>query len=206
MGPAKWEKNVNRPVAANFAGPGKVIRPFLIRPISRQTRQACGLPPIAPVPSGVDNLHVHRNTTMSRRFPLPPSLAARAAALLAFFAAQCHPVSGQVLLISNSSTGTIGEYDPNTGSAINASLMTGVPNPYGLAVSGSKLFVATTNNDRVAEYDVNTGHLINNSFIVGGSSAYPYGLAASGNTLYVSFTRGPPTRSSPTMRRQAPRS
>jgi hypothetical protein len=127
---------------------------------------------------------------MSRRFPLRPSLAARAVALPAFFAALCLPSSGQVLLISNSYNGTIGEYDPNTGNAINASLMSGVPNPYGLAVTGSKLFVATTNNDRVAEYNVNTGALINPSFVTGTFSGYPSGLAASGDTLYVSFTGG----------------
>jgi hypothetical protein len=38
--------------------------------------------------------------------------------------------------------GVVGKYDAKTGAAINASFITGLSNPQGLAVSGNTLFVA----------------------------------------------------------------
>jgi hypothetical protein len=59
------------------------------------------------------------------------------------------------------------EYNATTGAAINASFITGLSEPEGLAVSGNDLFVVNTLADTVGEYNATTGAVINANFITG---------------------------------------
>jgi glucose/arabinose dehydrogenase len=68
----------------------------------------------------------------------------------------------------------VGEYDATAGAAISPSFITGLTNPYGLALSGNNLFVANTNGVRVGEYDATTGAVINANFT---TRLYPEALA-----------------------------
>ena len=61
--------------------------------------------------------------------------------------------------------GVVGEYDATTGAAINASFITGLRNPFGLAVLGNTLFVANFSSGTVGKYDATTGAAISPSFI-----------------------------------------
>ena len=85
--------------------------------------------------------------------------------------------------------GSVGKYNASTGAMINASFITGLSDPEGLAVLGNTLFVATYGDGTpdgggtVGEYDATTGQLIKAKFIKGLS--YPTGLALLGNTLFV---------------------
>jgi hypothetical protein len=77
---------------------------------------------------------------------------------------------------------------------LNASLITGLNGPFGLALSGNTLFVAITNGGApgagtVGRYDLNTG-IFNASFITGLND--PTSLALSGNTLFVANLSGTP--------------
>jgi hypothetical protein len=89
---------------------------------------------------------------------------------------------------------TVGEYDATTGAAINANLITGLNEIFGLAVSDNKLFVCTGTEKKgmfvftVGKYDVTTGAAISANFIKGLNL-----LAAKGNTLY-GLVGVPPTR------------
>src|ERR1035441_7352704 len=75
---------------------------------------------------------------------------------------------------------TIGEYT-TAGATVNASLITGLSYPEGIAISGNDLFVVNSPSS-VGEYTT-TGATINASLI---SGLYePYGIAISGNDLFV---------------------
>jgi hypothetical protein len=90
-------------------------------------------------------------------------------------------LSGNNLFVANEFVGTIGEYDA----------ITGLNEPFGLALSGNDLFVgsyAGGSGTTVGEYDATTGHVINPSFITGLNG--PAGLAVSGNTLFVANLTG----------------
>ena len=90
-------------------------------------------------------------------------------------------VSGSNLFVMFALTGTIGEYDANTGAAINTSLVSGLSHSLtGIAVSGTNLFVA--HDSVVGEYDANTGAVINASLVTGLNAT---GLAIVGNDLFV---------------------
>ncbi len=69
------------------------------------------------------------------------------------------------------------------GASVNASLVTGLSGPIGIAVSGNDLFVTNGNNGTIGEYDANTGATINASLITGLSG--PIGIAISGSDLFV---------------------
>src|SRR5439155_20599977 len=58
-------------------------------------------------------------------------------------AAQAH---GQIF-VSNFYSGTVGEYDATTGATINASLISGLSSPYGIAVGG--LYIVRSEECRV---------------------------------------------------------
>ena len=83
---------------------------------------------------------------------------------------------------ANEYTGTIGEYT-TTGATVNASLITGVGPPNGMALSGGNLFVNYVNNvePSVAEYTTK-GATVNASLIPGGNAA---AIAVSGGNLFV---------------------
>jgi WD40 repeat protein len=97
---------------------------------------------------------------------------------------------GQVLFVSNTANNTIGAYDANTGAEINASFITGLSGPKGLAVSGSTLFVANSSfpgSGTIGKYDASTGAVIDASFITG---AFARDLAVSGSNLFVTNGSG----------------
>jgi glucose/arabinose dehydrogenase len=87
------------------------------------------------------------------------------------------------LFVANSGAGTVGKYDATTGAPINASFITGLNDPVGLALRGDKLFVANSGAGTVGEYDAKTGGAINVSFITGLNG--PAGLALLGDKLFV---------------------
>jgi hypothetical protein len=80
--------------------------------------------------------------------------------------------SGDKLFIATAG-GTIGEYS-TSGATINASLVTGLNQPLGLAVYGDDLFVVNSGNGTVGEYTT-SGATVNASLISG--LVNPYGIA-----------------------------
>jgi len=97
-------------------------------------------------------------------------------------------VSGNNLFVTNRNSGTVGEYSTINGSAVNASLITGLPvsGQFGLVdlkVSGSNLFVTNNASKTIAKYDT-TGDTLAAPLIqfVGGN--LPTGIAVSGTDLY----------------------
>ncbi|HEV2319176.1 MAG TPA: hypothetical protein VGV18_05465, partial [Verrucomicrobiae bacterium] len=92
-------------------------------------------------------------------------------------------LKGQNLIYVANDAGlnTIGEYT-DSGSTVNASLITGLLSPYGIAISGNDLFVANYLGYTVGEYTT-SGSTINASLIGGLGS--PYNVAISGNDLFV---------------------
>jgi len=121
-----------------------------------------------------------------RRFP---SIPARSIPLLAAaLALGALPLSvhGQVLFVTNYTSGMLGKYDATTGATINATFISGLSNPTDVKVSGSTLFTTRSGVGRVTTYDANTGALLN--FALTDTSYSPIGLALSGNDLFVSFT------------------
>jgi hypothetical protein len=79
------------------------------------------------------------------------------------------------LYVGQDGTGSIGEYNATTGTAINASLITRLSYPSALALSGDELFVATWSNSTVGEYNATTGAAISANLITG--LQIPAGLA-----------------------------
>ena len=84
-------------------------------------------------------------------------------------------VSGNTLYLDSSNG--VGEFDATTGSAINASLVTGLGGDQvsGLAVSGGDLYVIENALGQVGEYDAVTGAVVNAALITGLSN--PAGIA-----------------------------
>jgi hypothetical protein len=91
------------------------------------------------------------------------------------------PLKAQVIYVVNNASGTIGEYGLD-GSTINASLITNLNSPFGIAISGNDVFVANNGADTVGEYTT-SGATVNASLISG--LPQPNGLAISGNDLFV---------------------
>ena len=78
--------------------------------------------------------------------------------------------------------GTVGEYT-TAGGTVNASLITGLSQPYGIAVSGGDLFVAEPDNGTVGEYTT-AGTTLNAAFDY--RTSFPVqAIAVSGGNLYV---------------------
>ncbi len=92
------------------------------------------------------------------------------------------------LFVSNQQGDFVGEYNPQTGAAINDSFITGVSYPSGLALTGNHLFVASQFDSIVSEYNAATGAAISASFISGLGT--PNGLALSSNLLFVANYSG----------------
>ncbi len=90
-------------------------------------------------------------------------------------------LSGNDLFVTNSVSGTIGEYNATTGAVINAALVTGLNFPEGIAISGNDLFV--TANGTIGEYNATTGAAINAALVTGLLELE--GVAVSGNDLFV---------------------
>jgi len=70
--------------------------------------------------------------------------------------------------VANSVAGTIGKYT-TSGSVVNASLVSGLDAPHGVAVSGSDLYFVSTvsSTHTVGEYDAGTGAAIDATLISG---------------------------------------
>ena len=88
-------------------------------------------------------------------------------------------LKAQDIYVSNGANGTIGEYGLD-GSTVNASLISGLNNPYGIAISGNDLFVAR--GDTTFEYTT-AGVTVNTSLIT--RLAQLSSIAVSGNDLFV---------------------
>ena len=65
---------------------------------------------------------------------------------------------------------------------MNASLVSGLNGPTGIAVSGSDLFVANYSTGTIGEYTT-SGATVNASLVSGLND--PYGIAVSGSNLFV---------------------
>jgi hypothetical protein len=127
-----------------------------------------------------------------------PLRCALCTALIVIAALWALPGSARAQLYASQGSvgGTVGEYDAVTGAAINASFITGLSFPNGLAVAGNTLFMTIygypgyggphgtgTLTGLVGEYDATTGAPINANLVTGLS--FPHDLAVSGNTLFV---------------------
>ena len=88
---------------------------------------------------------------------------------------------GQYIYVTNMGNGKIGEYTMS-GAAVNASLVSGLNNPTGIAVSGSDIFVANGGNGTIGEYTT-SGAVVNASLISGLN--IPVGIAISGSDMFV---------------------
>jgi hypothetical protein len=94
-------------------------------------------------------------------------------------AGQAH---GQIF-VTNLGSGTIGKYDYTTGGTVNASLVSALSAPTGVAVSGANLFVTNNTSGTIGEYDATTGAAVNASLVSGLSN--PDGIAVAGANLFV---------------------
>jgi len=80
---------------------------------------------------------------------------------------------GQNIFVVNNGAGTIGEYT-SSGAVVNASLVSGLNGPWGIAVSGTNLFVTNNRNNTIGEYTT-SGTVVNASLISGLNA--PWGIA-----------------------------
>lgn len=97
-------------------------------------------------------------------------------------------VSGNSLYVNTRNNGTVGEYSTIDGSAVNASLISGLPQSgqFGLvdiAVSDSHIYVTNNASKTIGKYTI-SGATVNAALIsfVGGN--LPVGIAVSGTDLY----------------------
>jgi hypothetical protein len=79
--------------------------------------------------------------------------------------------------------GRVGAYT-NSGGVVNASLLSGLSVPYGIAVSGSDMYIAENGKQRIGKYTI-SGTTINASLI---NFVDPIGLTLFGSNLYVANT------------------
>jgi len=86
----------------------------------------------------------------------------------------------------------VGEYT-TAGGTVNASFITAMQNPYGVAVSGNNLFVSNVGNSTIYEYDATSGANLSLDFTHGGAAS-PEAIAVDnlGLNLYVANTAGNP--------------
>ncbi len=89
-------------------------------------------------------------------------------------------ISGNDLFVG-AYTGRIGEYT-TSGAAVNASLITGLSEPVGIAVSGGNVFVGNQSSGTVGEYTT-SGAVVNASLITGLTD--PDGIMVSGGDIFV---------------------
>ena len=107
------------------------------------------------------------------------------AAAFGLAAASLPTARGQNIFVTNFSSGTIAEYT-TSGTAVNASLVSGLDHPFGLALSGSDLFVTNEGDSpgagTIGEYTT-SGGTVNASLVSGLDN--PYGIAVSGSVSSV---------------------
>ena len=90
---------------------------------------------------------------------------------------------------SGAYTGTIGEYNLD-GSTINASLVSGLAGPYGLAESGGDLYVANLGDSTIDEYTT-AGAPVNAPYFGLGPNNPTADIAVSGGDVFVSSLHSP---------------
>jgi hypothetical protein len=90
------------------------------------------------------------------------------------------------IFVVNSGSGTIGEY-ADSGATLNASLITGLNSPNGIALSGSDLFVANSGDGTIGEYTT-SGATVNASLLSGLVGVTD--VAVSGSNLFVLYSGG----------------
>ena len=69
------------------------------------------------------------------------------------------------IYISNPSASSVGLFDLNTGTAINASFISGLSSLTHLALYGSNLYVENGSNNRISVYNASTGALVTSSLL-----------------------------------------
>jgi uncharacterized delta-60 repeat protein len=94
-------------------------------------------------------------------------------------------VSGSDLFIVNFTSGTIGEYT-TSGATVNASLISGLSDPQGIAIAGSDLFVTSPSSGTISEYTT-SGATVNAS-LFSNELPGPTAIAVSGSDLFVTQT------------------
>lgn len=102
--------------------------------------------------------------------------------LCAIIALSAGRVHAQIY-VADYSNSTVGEYNPNSGAAINAAFVSALDFPTTLAVSGNNLYVANWASSSIGLYNRTTGAAMSPSFITGVDPQG--GMIVSGNTLYV---------------------
>lgn len=90
------------------------------------------------------------------------------------------------IFVANFGLGTISKFNRD-GSLVTANLVTGLSNPYGIAVSGGFLYVANEGSGTIGKYTT-AGVTVNASLISGLNG--PRGIAVSGTDLYVANAGG----------------
>ncbi len=86
-----------------------------------------------------------------------------------------------IIFVTNNGSGTIGKYT-TLGATVNASLVSGLNDPTGIAESGGNLFVGDFHNFRIGEYTT-IGATVNASLVSVPNG--PAGVTESGGNLYV---------------------
>uniref|UniRef100_UPI004048B1EF Vgb family protein n=1 Tax=Orrella sp. TaxID=1921583 RepID=UPI004048B1EF len=87
----------------------------------------------------------------------------------------------QSLFVTDYANRTIGAYT-TSGAVVNASLVSGLSGPLGIAVSGSNIYVADNANGTIGAYTT-SGAVVNANLVSGLRN--PYGIAVSGSNIYV---------------------
>jgi len=108
--------------------------------------------------------------------PLRPALCTLLLGIAALWAMP-RSAGAQQLYVAEINNNTVGEYNATTGAAINASFITGLLSPQGLAISGNTLFVANEYNsvdqaeNLTAHHTVHARHFSNGERIPGVGTA-----------------------------------
>ena len=87
--------------------------------------------------------------------------------LIAAAALWAMPKNAHAQLYVAETPGFVSKYDATTGAAISPSFITGLNDPFALAVLGNTLFVANSDSGTVGAYDATTGAAINVNLIKG---------------------------------------
>lgn len=111
----------------------------------------------------------------------PWSTALRALVFIAIMSTLAPGIARAGVLYVSTDNGKIGTYDSASGAAINASLVTGLSSPYGLAVGGGNIYVGNTGTGGLLKYTT-AGAMVASPLI---PFAGAIGLAVSGNSLYT---------------------
>ena len=94
-----------------------------------------------------------------------------------------HRAEAQQVFVTSELNGTIGVYNATNGTAVNASLVSGLAGPDGIAISGSNIYVANHYAGTIGVYNATSGTAANASLVSGLS--FPLGIAVSGSNIYV---------------------